>query len=844
MGGDKMNFDSLNNIPQELRELDRWVCWRIEERDGKPTKVPVNAGEPGQKRAMSDNPSTWSDFNTAVEKMKQEGLPGIGFIFNGDGLLGVDVDDCRNPETGIMTEVGRDIIKTLDSFTELSPSGKGVHIICRGKLPPGRKQTFIMQDGVKAHLGAYDTGRFFCMTGNVLDDVHMDVEERTAELAVVHEKYINVKKVGKNANDKAQNAIEKPVFVNASSFVSEDEVLERIMNGKEADENMRLMNGNWKGRYTSQSEADIRLLNALAYFTDKNPSLMESMFRRSGLMRPKFDEKEKGTYKGSLEIQDAIDYVPSTYSEDRAAWEATKEAKKKKVKKSQEQPHEIDQGLEQLGDTPPEQLPDWITGPYNDMWNAERLTEHCGIDIRYCRKQESWYIWNDKFWEEDKLDYIRSKADETIMNLYHYKTLMYERYGKSESKEAKQCYTEFVSWLSKSRNTGRKDNMIRETGSKRGIGILPEYFDADPWLLNCKSGTIDLKTGEIKPFERKNMITKIVPVEYVQDAKTPQWDNFLGRIFDNKKDLIEFMQRAVGYSLTGGIQEQCMFVCHGSGANGKSTFINIIQDMLGEYAKGTNFSTFAVKNDSNTNDIARLAGSRFVSAMEVGENKWLNAALIKQLTGGDKISARFLHKEFFEFVPTFKIWMGVNHKPGINETDYGTWRRIKLIPFEVTIPDSEKDEELPNKLKAELPGIFAWALKGCLMCQKEGLNPPGEISAATEAYRGEMDTIQAFIDECIQKKEGNCVRSGDLYNVFKLWCEENGIRKPITSTKFAVKMQEKHFKKDRNKVMRYWEDIQLSDYGKLLLHRKIEGKSQVDDIEYEQDSLPMPWNKL
>jgi putative DNA primase/helicase len=818
----------LMNIPQELKELDRWVCWRIEQRDGKPTKVPINPDESEIKRAKSDNPSTWSDFGTSLDKMKKCNLPGIGFVFNGDGIIGIDLDDCRDPETGRITDIGIEIIKAFDSYTEISPSGKGVHIICRGQLPKGKKQTFIDQDGHKAHFGIYDTGRFFCMTGNTLDDAHLEIEERTEQLAEIHAKYIE-KSTGKNKNAPAPV---QPAYYSAS----EDEVIERMMKSRKWRVIEPLLNGTWEGgKYASHSEADLALLNHLAYYSDKDPYIMESIFRKSGMYRGP-EEKKNPKYL-SITIEEAIRGTQSTFSDNAG--------KKKKKAEAKQEPPDIDLGYDQcFGQTDislHSELPKWITGPYNDMWNAERFVEFSGEDIRYCKAHESWYIWNGKYWEQDKLEYIRSMADEAIKDLYKYKNDMYQKYGTSEDKTVKAYYTEFISWLTKSRNTGRKDNMIRETGGKKGIAILPDRFDCDQWVFNCKNGTIDLKTGKLRDFDRRDMISKIAPVEYDPEAKAPLWIKFLDRIFDGNKELINFIQRAVGYSLTGSNREQCMFVCHGSGANGKSTLINIIQDMLGEYAKGTNFSTFAIKNDSNTNDIARLAGARFVSAMEVGENKWMNAALIKQLTGGDKISARFLHKEFFEFVPSFKIWMGVNHKPGINETDHGTWRRIKLIPFLVTIPDNEKDEELPNKLKAEMPGILAWAVQGCLMWQKDGLLPPDEVNAATEAYRGEMDTLQLFINECTEAKEDGLIKSGDLYSVFKLWCDENGIRKPTTSTRFAVKLQEKGFKKDRTKVMRFWEGIQLSDYGKQLLHRKIEGKTPIED--YEQEITSWSWDK-
>jgi len=332
-----MGFD---NIPHELRLLDRWVCWRLEERKGKLTKVPVNAK---QKRdgtygmAMSNNLDTWSSYVSAIECLtKDTTLSGIGFML-GDGFVGVDIDECQ--EDGVIAEHARDIISILYSFTEYSPSGQGMHVICKGKLPEGRRQIFIEREGKpNAHLGMYDERRFFCMTGNVLDDAHMDVEERTAELAVVHDKYINVKKQGKNAAKIDKNVNDGPVFANNSVFLSDDEIIEIALNAKNGGLFGDLMNGTWQGRYTSQSEADLGLCNLLAFYTGKDSGMMDRLFKRSGLMRPKWDEKhgEGGTY-GQITISKAIVDCGEVY-----------EQKKKREKKPLQEPPEIDTGFDEL----------------------------------------------------------------------------------------------------------------------------------------------------------------------------------------------------------------------------------------------------------------------------------------------------------------------------------------------------------------------------------------------------------------------------------------------------------------------------------------------------------------
>ena len=325
-----MNFDK---IPQELRELDRWVCWRLEERKGKPTKVPVNP-KPKRDRtygnARSDIPDTWSSYTAALECFgKDSSLAGIGFML-GDNYVGVDIDECQ--EDGRLAEHARDIVSTLDSFTEYSPSGNGLHIICRGKLPEGRRQVFIERDGKpNAHLGIYDERRFFCMTGNILDVGHMDVEERTAELVLVHDKYINVKKPAKSVNEPAKNVN------NSVIYVSDDELIEAALNAKNGDMFAGLMDGNWKGRYPSSSEADLALCNLLAFWTGNDRVAMDRLFRRSGLYRDKWGERrgEAGTY-GGITIQKAIADCGETYSPPAAS------------RPKQAEPLEIDTGLDEL----------------------------------------------------------------------------------------------------------------------------------------------------------------------------------------------------------------------------------------------------------------------------------------------------------------------------------------------------------------------------------------------------------------------------------------------------------------------------------------------------------------
>lgn len=437
-----------------------------------------------------------------------------------------------------------------------------------------------------------------------------------------------------------------------------------------------------------------------------------------------------------------------------------------------------------------------------DLGNAQRLVKHHGQNIRYCHAFKKWYIWTDKRWLIDPNGTIIRLAKDTVRVIYS------EAAASLMDDERKNLAKHAI----RSESEARIKAMISLTESELGIPILPEQLDANPWLLNCQNGTIDLRTGQLQQHQHENYITKIIPVEFDPKATCPTWIRFLNDIMAGNQDLIEFLQKAVGYSLTGSTQEQVMFIMHGSGQNGKSTFIDTINALMSEYAKQTPTDALMIKkNNGIPNDIARLKEARFVSAVETEEGHRLAEVLVKQLTGGDTITARFLHQEFFEFKPQFKIWLATNHKPVIRGTDYAIWRRIKLIPFTVTIPPEKKDKHLVTKLIDELPGIFQWAISGCLEWQKNGLQEPKEVIAATENYRAEMDVISDFLDErCVIKPYAKA-KVSDIYKAYIEWCEING-EKSLSRRAFNNRLKERGFtNKQGTGGYYYWEGLGIKE---------------------------------
>ena len=269
------------------------------------------------------------------------------------------------------------------------------------------------------------------------------------------------------------------------------------------------------------------------------------------------------------------------------------------------------------------------------------------------------------------------------------------------------------------------------------ITIRSEELDQNPWLLNCQNGTINLRTGKLQEHNPKDYITRICTAKYDADCAIPLWTQLMEKITSGDNEYMRYIQKALGYSLTGDISEQAIFLLYGTGSNGKSTMLNIFAALLGGYAQSTSSDTFMQKkNESVNNDIARLKGARFVSAIEMEEGKRMAESLIKSMTGGDKLVTRFLYGEFFEYIPQFKVFLAVNHKPMIKDTTNSIWRRIKIMEFTNTFTEQERDKNFPAKIMAtELPGILAWAVQGCLLWQQAGIRAPDIVAAATREYR-------------------------------------------------------------------------------------------------------------
>jgi putative DNA primase/helicase len=435
-----------------------------------------------------------------------------------------------------------------------------------------------------------------------------------------------------------------------------------------------------------------------------------------------------------------------------------------------------------------------------DLGNARRLVTRHGPDLRFCPPWKQWLVWTGTRWGRDGDGEVMRRAKHTVEQI-------------PEEAAALQGNSELVRQLLQhatgSQSAPRLSAMITLATSEPGIPVVPGVLDADPWLLNVANGTLELRTGQLRAHCREDLLTKVAPVAYDPEALCPRWVAFLEDILQGNSALIAFLQRAVGYALTGDTSEQVLFLLYGTGSNGKSTLLETLRALLGAYAQHTPFTTFLTgRSDTVRNDLARLHGARFVSAVEVERGQRLDETVIKQVTGGDPITARFLYEEYFEFTPQFKLFLAANHKPVIWGTEYAIWRRIRLIPFTVKIPESQKDRQLSTKLRAELPGILTWAVQGCLAWQREGLQAPEEVEVATEEYREEMDIVGRFLDDCCREDPTAKISTQQLYQAYTTWCDRSGEPRLGMNT-FSAKLSERGFQKCRLGNSRGWAGLTL-----------------------------------
>jgi len=460
---------------------------------------------------------------------------------------------------------------------------------------------------------------------------------------------------------------------------------------------------------------------------------------------------------------------------------------------------------------PPAPPPPLISGGFSlsDLGNARRLVAQHGQDLRYNHAAKKWLHWTGKYWRVDDSGEVERRAKLVVANIYR------------EAAEAPPDQRKGIGAFGlKSESQNRILAMVRLAQSEPGIPIARAEMDQGPFLLNCRNGTVNLRTGVLQSHRRQDLITCLAPVDYDPQAECPEFEKFLYQIMANNQNIIDFLWLSLGYALTGDCREQCFWIFWGHGANGKGTLMNAIREILGSaggslpgYAMHISTETLMSRNNPGEirNDVAQLDGPRFVTAAEVDKGRRLSESLVKELTGQDPRRARFLYGENFEFIPQFKLFLATNNKPTIKDQTNAIWRRLKLVKFGQDFRDNP-DGELPDRLRKEQAGIFNWLVKGCLNWQKYGdLGEPEEVKEATAEYRAEQDELQGFIEDVCFLSPGASAWAADLFDSYKSWAADNlSERETLSQKKFGTALRERGFERYRGAHGRWaWRGLGL-----------------------------------
>lgn len=792
-----------SSLPQEMQMMKHWVCYRTEIRDGKETKTPVNAitGE----YARSNDPSTWSTFSVACRGVIKYGLEGIGFMF-GNGIFGVDLDNHPDPETGEyeMTEeefmaFAKEFIEGLNSYTEWSRSKKGIHIICQGKLPEGRRR--------KGCVEMYDKGRFFACTGYTIKP--MSVMERSEEIIPLWKKYVDDEAERKALE--AKRAL-SPLGANLGlgSNMTDQEVVDKAINSSNGATFAALYGGDMSSTNNDHSAADMSFCSMLAFWCNGDVDQMDRIFRSSGLMREKWDSFRGTMTYGQMTLEKARSTMTNGYQKPIERPTVIPTIVKNTTARKEQPAMKLNEkdfmNIDENGEPIFRIKNVYKSYPFSDTGNSERFYDQFGDIFRFNADAKMWMFWTGKTWIFDTKNIIRKYANKMIELMKNDAERIKDRIKKATdeenealAKESKRLLTAAENNIEKVSNKTGKDNMINELQSIHDIPVHQTDFDKDIYLLNTESGTVDLKTGNIMPFDKNNLLSKNtnVGVSY----ETPEvWLKFLSGVFfrghseqaiKETQEIIECMQMALGLSLTGDTREQVMFLLYGSGSNGKSTLMELLAHIMGDYCQTIDSEMLMAKASQNTSvqfSLAELPGCRLLITKETNEGDKLAEGTVKAMTGSDQINAQKKYGRPFQFMPQFKLWMMTNNLPVIRGTDKGIWRRIFLVPFEHSFDEKEKDLDMPNKLRAESDKILGWCIQGYKKYLDNGgkLRRPECLNAALQSYKNDMDVVSRFIDRfCVMNPNNpfTKVERQTLYNAFSAYARSNN-EFPLREPKF------------------------------------------------------------
>ncbi len=698
----------VENVPETLRVLSQWVAWRYEWNSTKWTKVPINART--GRRASSTNPKTWTTFDVALAALeKQAEWDGLGIMFAVQGpLAGIDLDGCID-DAGIIASAAREIIDAIASYTEISPSGRGVKLVIVGRKPDNARCKSRAIRGFEA-VEIYDRMRYFTVTGRRVPETPPKVEVRQSALEKL------CARLWPKASSKPR-VVAPPV--RPSSASDDHALITKMRQARNGTKFAALFDRGDTAPYGGDDSAADQALACLIAFYTRDATRIEGIFSQSAL-----GQRDKWRYRADYRertIRAALDFVSGVATTPGAIDVHTR------TTSAQDAASGAGSGVQIL--------------PMTDLGNAERLVANYGDDLRYSHATARWLVWDRKRWKEDDEGTPQRLAGMTA------RRILVEA-AKCDHEETRAA---LAKWARTSESRHRIENMVLLARSRPQIVVRISELDADPWALNVFNGTVDLRTGELRPHRRQDLLTRMAGAEFDPAAPCPRFMAFLQQIFADDAAMIEYVRRLLGMCLTGDVREQILPIWYGVGANGKSVLIDLVKAIMGDFASNAppNLLT-QPRTQEHPTEIADLLGRRLVIASETEDAAAFKLQFVKRLTGDATLKGRYMRQDYFSFPRTHKLIVVTNNKPRVREDSEAVWRRLRLIPFDVVIPVHQRDPLLLSKLVAEGAGVLAWLVEGCLAWQRQGLGEPPAVADATNMYRAEEDNLGAFIeDRCV-----------------------------------------------------------------------------------------------
>lgn len=765
------------NIPAELKNSCRFCVWKMEKGTGKNTrltKVPYNPVTGG--KAQTNNADTFAPFATAMKTYAMGGYEGIGIRVS-SGIGAIDIDHCIR-EDGSLNDVAASILGIFkDAYFERSPSGSGLRGFFRVDENFVFDKTIYYINNRKHGLEVYlpgATNRFVTVTGNEYraGSVPLDM----TALQTVLDSFMKRKTQVTNTH------------IEPCSYLTDEQVIEHAKASASGERFMDYYEGSWQKYFDNQSDADMGFLSMLSFWCGCDEEQMDRIFRSSGMMRPKWDRQQAGTTYGAISIRNAVStckqiYMPierGSAEGDFENLEQSSSAGKKKVLDFQPDLSQVTTTLEEM------QVQSNPRYQRDEIGIGNIFADYYQGVARYNRDRGVWFVYDGTVWRADTENLKVAELAKLLADkLYSYALTIKEE-------DARKRYIDRVKKLQQRKH---RETMLKDAKSVHPVPMA--VFDHDIYLFNMANGTLDLRTGEFRTHEAEDFLTKASQVKYDPDAACPRFVSFMEEIMMGDKDTIRYLQKALGYALSGDTKMECFFILYGATSrNGKGTLMETFLRLIGDYGRNADPVLLAMKFNAQSNgpteELARLAGSRFVNISEPEKKLTIDAALTKRLTGNDSITARFLRENSFEFRPNFKIFINTNHRPNITDMTLFSSGRVKTIPFNRHFSDQEQDKGL-KAFFAEpenLSGIFNWIYEGFRLYQKEGLAIPKAVQEATADYELASDKISQFVLCCLRKVPGEELRSQAVFEIYKKWCAANNT-KALTQPNFKAELSRK-----------------------------------------------------